>query len=269
MSIMNHIVTSDNSHNYHEKNFKRYGVEMFNGGKVQVLKTFDVPTGIVLLDRRLNGGLPAGSFVCVHANPLAMPEAFLYQFATVMKTYYFTTSRPAKFVRMDMEKLRLDTRFVSFIDVYEQYYLNEYGQFIVEDRYRDKEIFDYVGDWLSKIADEEKGEYNIIIDSLSFFLNLSTEWGLKDWLINKLYTLAKESGTVVYCHLIKGLHPPHVVSRVLEISDVVFDIEVERAGERFVSKFAVPKLRGKRPVSEYFRFYVEEGVQVDTSRDIA
>jgi len=236
---------------------------------VQILKTSDVPTGIVLLDRRLDGGLPAGSFVCVYANPLAMPEAFLYQFATVMKTYYFTTSRPAKFVKQDMEKLRLDTSFVTFVDVYEQYYLNEYGQFIVEDRYKDKEIFDYVDDRLSRIAEEESGEYNVIIDSLSFFLNLNTDWGLKDWLINKLYTLAKEKGVVVYCHLIKNLHPVDVVNKVLDISDVVFDIEVERVGERLVSKFAVPKLRGKRPVTEYFRFYVEEGIQVDTSRDIA
>ncbi|MDI3497590.1 RAD55 family ATPase [Archaeoglobus sp.] len=236
---------------------------------MQILKTSDVPTGIVLLDRRLDGGLPAGSFVCVYANPLAMPEAFLYQFATVMKTYYFTTSRPAKFVKQDMEKLRLDTSFVTFVDVYEQYYLNEYGQFIVEDRYRDKGIFDYVDDRLSRIAEEESGEYNVIIDSLSFFLNLNTDWGLKDWLINKLYTLAKEKGVVVYCHLIKNLHPVDVVNKVLDISDVVFDIEVERVGERLVSKFAVPKLRGKRPVTEYFRFYVEEGIQVDTSRDIA
>lgn len=236
---------------------------------MQILKTSDVPTGIVLLDRRLDGGLPAGSFVCVYANPLAMPEAFLYQFATVMKTYYFTTSRPAKFVKQDMEKLRLDTSFVTFVDVYEQYYLNEYDQFIVEDRYRDKEIFDYVDDRLSRIAEEESGEYNVIIDSLSFFLNLNTDWGLKDWLINKLYTLAKEKGVVVYCHLIKNLHPVDVVNKVLDISDVVFDIEVERVGERLVSKFAVPKLRGKRPVTEYFRFYVEEGIQVDTSRDIA
>ncbi|WP_456467958.1 RAD55 family ATPase [Archaeoglobus sp.] len=236
--------------------------------QMQVLKTADVPTGIVLLDRRLDGGLPPGSFVCVYADPLAMPEAFLYQFATVMKSYYFTTNRSAKFVKMDIQKLGLDAEYVNFVDVYTQYYLNEYGQFVVEDKYRDKEIFDFVDDQLSKIT-EENGEYNIIVDSLSFFLNLSVEWGLKDWLLNKLYTISKENGTVIYCYLVKNLHPAKVVNKVLDISDVVFDIESERVGERIVSKFAVPKLRGKRPVSEYFRFYVEEGVQVDTSRDIA
>jgi len=236
--------------------------------QVQVQRGLDVPTGIVLLDRWLEGGLPQGSFVCIYADPLAMPEAFLYQFATVMRSYYFTTSRPAKFVRREIEKLGLDAEYVNFIDVYTQYYLNEYGQFVVEDKYRDKEIFDFVDGQISKIL-EEGGECNIVVDSISFFLNLNVEWGFKDWLINKLYTVSKETGNLVYCHLIKNLHPVNVVNKILSISDVVFNIESERVGERIISKFAVPKLRGKRPVMEYFRFYIEDGIQVDTSRDIA
>ncbi len=236
--------------------------------QVQALKSADVPTGIMLLDRRLDGGIPRGSFVCVYGEPIAMPEVFLYQFATVTKTYYFTTQRAAKFVRKDMERLNLDAGNVVFIDIYSQYYLNEYGQFVVEDRYRDKEIFDFVGDRLSKIL-EDDADYNIVVDSLSFFFNLDVEWGLKEWLINKLYTISKERGIVTYGYLIKGLHPSHVVKKVLDISDVVFDIDSERVGERLVSKFALPKIRGKRPITEYFRFYIEEGVQVDTSRDIA
>jgi len=240
----------------------------FTMDQIQTLKPADVPTGILLLDRRLDGGLPRGSFVCVYGEPIAMPEVFLYQFATVTKTYYFTTHRAAKFVRKDMEKLSLNAENVTFIDIYSQYYLNEYGQFVVEDRYRDKEIFDFVGDQLTKIL-EDDGDYNIIVDSLSFFFNLDVEWGLKEWLINKLYTISKERGIVTYGYLIKGLHPSHIVKKVLDISDVVFDIDAERVGERIVSKFALPKIRGKRPITEYFRFYIEEGVQVDTSRDIA
>ncbi|WP_202320496.1 RAD55 family ATPase [Archaeoglobus neptunius] len=236
---------------------------------MQKLKTADVPTGIVLLDRRLDGGLPAGSFVCVYADPVSMPETFLYQFATVMRSYYFTTNRPAKFVKRDVEKLHLDTEQIIFVDIYSQYYLNEYGQFIVEDKYRDKEIFDFVDEQLSKIVEENSSEYNIIVDSLSFFLNLSVDWGLKDWFLNKLYTISKEKGVVVYGYLLKNVHPASVVNKVLDLSDVVFDIESERVGERIVNKFAVPKLRGKQPLTEYFRFYVEEGIQVDTSRDIA
>ncbi len=235
---------------------------------MQRLKIRDVPTGILLLDRRLDGGLPPGSFVCVYADPLAMPEVFLYHFASVGKSYYFNTSRPAKYVKADMDRYGIPNENVNFVDVYSQYYLNEYGQFVVEDRYRDKEIFDFVDDRLNAIV-EQGGDFVIVLDSISFFLKLNVEWGLKEWLINKLYTIAKESECVVYAYLIKDVHPSDVVKRVIDISDVVFDIAAERAGERIVSKFAIPKLRGKRSLPEYFRFYIEEGVQIDTSRDIA
>jgi len=225
-----------------------------------------VPTGIALLDKRLDGGLPAGSFVCVYADPIAMPEAFLYQFACVSKSYYFNTNRPAKFILRDMQSLRLETKNVNFVDVFTQYYLNEFGQFVVEDRYRDKEIFDFVADMLNQIGNEKA---SIIVDSISFFLNLEVEWGLKDWLLNKLYARSKETESPVYVYLTKNVHPISVVYRVLDLSDVVINVESERIGERIVSKFALPKIRGRRPINEYFRFLVDEGVQIDTSRDIA
>lgn len=224
------------------------------------------PTGIALLDKRLDGGLPSGSFVCLYADPIAMPEAFLYQFACVSKSYYFTTNRPARFILRDMQSFRLDTKNVNFIDVFTQYYLNEFGQFVVEDRYRDKEIFDFVADMLNQIASQGA---SVIVDSLSFFLNLEVEWGLKDWLLNKLYARSKETEMPVYVYLTKNVHPISVVYKVLDLSDVVINVESERVGERIISKFALPKIRGRRPINEYFRFLVEEGVQIDTSRDIA
>jgi len=60
------------------------------------------PTGITILDIRLDGGLPEGSLVCVYANPISMPEVFLYQFASVKKTYYFNTSRPAQYIQRNI-----------------------------------------------------------------------------------------------------------------------------------------------------------------------
>jgi KaiC/GvpD/RAD55 family RecA-like ATPase len=233
-----------------------------------ITKPATIPTGIILLDRRLDGGLPEGSLVCLYADPIAMPEAFLYQFASVVKSYYFNTSRAPAYILRDMRMLGLSTDTVHFVDVYSQYFLNDYGQFIVEDRYRDKEIFDFVDENLSKIQ-ENGEECVIIIDSISFFLQLNVEWGLKEWLLNKLYVFTKETRNLAYIYLIKDLHPTNVVKKVLDLSDVVFDIEASRMGEKIVSKFAIPKLRGKQPITEFFRFYVEEGVQIDTSRDIA
>jgi len=233
--------------------------------QLQIPKRNVIPTGIALLDKRLDGGLPSGSFVCLYADPIAMPEAFLYQFATSSKSVYVTTNRPAKYVLRDIQMMRLDGKNVLFIDVFTQYYLNDSGQFVVEDRYRNKEIFDFMAENIEKIEKDSV----IVVDSLSFFLNLDVEFGLKDWLLNKLYAKSKEFENNVYVYLIKNVHPLNIVYKVLDLSDVVINVECERTGERLISKFALPKIRGKKPINEYFRFVVEEGVQIDTSRDIA
>ncbi len=262
--------------------------------ETQVL-TNNIPTGIMVLDKRLNGGLPKGSLVCVYADPISMPEAFLYQFASIRKTYYFNTSRPAEFIKQNMLSMGFEPDVV-FVDVFKQYYLNEYGQFVVEDRYRDKEIFDFVDHQLNNIqqgvfVEEETSsdfsgftrltkarskentelskEFNIIFDSISFFLKLDISRGLKEWLINKLYILSKQTNNLVYIYLTKNVQPLDLTYMVLDICDVVFDIETEKVGDRVTSRLAIPKIRNMPPIAETFRFYISEGVQIDTSRDIA
>jgi hypothetical protein len=42
---------------------------------------------------------------------------------------------------------------------------------VLEDRYRDKEIFDFIDHQISFIV-KEGGDYNVIFDSISFFLKL-------------------------------------------------------------------------------------------------
>ncbi|MEM0350324.1 MAG: hypothetical protein QXR27_06540 [Archaeoglobaceae archaeon] len=54
----------------------------------------------------------------------------------------------AKYVASDTEMLKFSIKNVFFIDVFTQYYLNEYGQFVVGDRYRDKEIFDFFSSYI-------------------------------------------------------------------------------------------------------------------------
>ena len=266
--------------------------------RTQLLLTNNKPTGIMVLDKRLNGGLPEGSLVCVYADPISMPEAFLYQFASVRTTYYFNTSRPPEFIRQNMLAMGFEPDVV-FVDVFSHYYLNEYGQFVVEDRYRDKEIFDFVDHQLNNIQeglfveemetpssafngftkltktkrDERKTikskEFNVIFDSISFFLNLDVSRGLKEWLLNKLYILSKQTKNLFYIYLMKNVQPLDLTYMVLDICDVVFDIETEKIGDRVSSRLAIPKIRNMPPITETFRFYISEGVQIDTSKDIA
>jgi len=181
-------------------------------------------TGICEVDERL-GGLPAGSLVCIYADPISTPELILYEIACSKKTYYFNTSRPSQYIKRDMELLNLNPQNVEFIDVYTQYYLNEYGQFIIEDDFRKKEIFDFVGYALSRIIENNDGkDYNLIFDNISFFLKLNVSYGLKEWLINKLYVISKQTENLCFIYLMKDVHPKSVVNMVLELSDIVLDI---------------------------------------------
>ncbi len=210
-------------------------------------------TGIDIIDEKLRGGLPEGSLVCIYANPISMPEIFLYQIASSRRTYYFNTSRPSQFIRQNMECMGLDTENVKFIDVFSQYYLNEYGQFVIEDNFRDKEIFDFVDYNLSRILQNDGGDYNIIFDTISFFFKLNVSTGLKEWLINKLYVASKHTGNLFFIYLMKNVHPQTLVSTVLDICDVILDIDCEKVHDKMVSRLFIPKIRNM-PSSIFMRY---------------
>ena len=211
-----------------------------------------IKTGIDVIDEKLHGGLPEGSLVCIYANPMSMPEIFLYQIASSRKTYYFNTSRPAQFIRQNMECMGLDTDNVEFIDVFSQYYFNEYGQFVIEDNFRDKDIYDFVDYNLSKIVQRPE-EYNVIFDTISFFFKLNVGVGLKEWLINKLYVASKHTGNLFFIYLMKNVHPPSLVSTVLDICDVILDIDCEKVNDKMVSRLYIPKIRNM-PSSIFMRY---------------
>ena len=211
-----------------------------------------IRTGIDVIDEKLHGGLPEGSLVCIYANPMSMPEIFLYQIASSRKTYYFNTSRPSQFIRQNMECMGLDTDNVEFIDVFSQYYFNEYGQFVIEDNFRDKDIYDFVDYNLSKIV-QTPGEYNVIFDTISFFFKLNVGTGLKEWLINKLYVASKHTGNLFFIYLMKNVHPPSLVSTVLDICDVILDIDCEKVNDKMVSRLYIPKIRNM-PSSIFMRY---------------
>lgn len=56
-------------------------------------------TGIDVLDRKLSGGITAGSVVALIAPPASQAELLLYELTVPRRTLYLTTERSAEAVR--------------------------------------------------------------------------------------------------------------------------------------------------------------------------
>jgi archaellum biogenesis ATPase FlaH len=55
----------------------------------------------------------------------------------------------------------------------------------------------------------------------------------------------------------------------LKACDCIFDVELEKTGDKLINRLSIPKLRGRVPTMEMVKFRVGEGVQIDTTKDIA
>jgi len=219
-----------------------------------------LPTGIILLDYRLSGGVPPGSFVCVYGEPLAVPTAFLCYFASVDRSIYVTTNRLPEDIMREMKSYYLEPEKVVFVNFF-SYYMN-----LKKNKSSDEEVFHAMDEVLEKMKNEKFPI--LVIDSLSFFLSRNVPLEMKEIFLNKLYLASRESEAVIYAYLAKNRHSQEIVSMVHEISDVVFDLSLERVGEKSVYRLSIPKFRGDT-ISEYLRFRIEDGIRIDTSRDIA
>jgi KaiC/GvpD/RAD55 family RecA-like ATPase len=229
-------------------------------------------TGISVLDRTIGGGLPTGSMTYFSADPRSMSEIFIYQFTQSRKTYYFTTGRRPKFVFDDIVNAGFDPSNIIFVDIYSEYYFSSHGDMVenVGNEYVDSKIIEFTEYNIRNIENDSKGEdVNIIIDSYSFFMNLCVNSGIIRQLTNLIYETTKSLQSLTYLYCLKGGQPEQIENSILFNADVIFEANLERASDKIVSTLSIPKIRGMIPNAEIIKFKIGEGVQIDTSKDIA
>jgi len=229
-------------------------------------------TGIFILDRNLGGGLPSGSVVYLSGDPESMSEIFLHQFTQTRKTYYVVTGRRPKYVAQNLQSMGYDISEITFVDIYSEYYLTAQGEPVdnVGNEYVDNQIIDFMVYNLQNI--EAEGEFsgvNILFDTFSFFLNLSVNVGQIKKLMNVIYETTKELGGMTYLYGLKNTQDQALENEVINACDVVFDIELLRNSDEIVSRLSIPKIRGMAPITDMLKFKISEGIQIDTSTDIA
>ncbi len=228
-------------------------------------------TGIEVLDRTLGGGLPSGSVTYIYADAKSMAEVFLYQFTQARKTYYFSNERRPQYVLHDIGNFGFKTSDIVFVDIYSEYYFTAHGEMVdnVGNEFVDAKIVEFTEYNLKRILAEGEEDINIIFDTFSFYLNLKVNPGLIKRLINIIYETTKNLNCLSFLYGLKDSHQKNLENEILKSCDVIFDVELEKTSDKISNRLSIPKLRGRTPTIEMIRFKVGDGVQIDTTKDIA
>lgn len=201
-------------------------------------------TGVDLLDRKLDGGLPPGSLAVLSANPASQSELFLYEIATERPTLYLTPMRSVRAVRDVVSRLSLDTSDVVVAG---------------------PDASSPVESTL-ELVDSMPTSSTLVLDPLEPYEHMPTA---EYWtFLNALKDHLAATEAVAYLHGLDGHHVPPDRDVTEYMADVVFDMTTQRHGETLENTLTVPKFRGGQAIDDVIKLSLTSGVDVDISRNI-
>lgn len=204
-----------------------------------------LPTGISVLDRQLDGGIPAGSIVTLTADPASQSELFLQELTAARGTLYLTTIRSDQAVRDAYDRAKTRTGNPTIRDVGGDAPLDRANRFIRELPQNATLIIDVV-DPLERSRRARYREF-----------------------LNELQTHMVNTSSIAVLHALQGEAIPENRDMSEHMSDLVFDLRTEITTSEIQNRLAIPKFRGGRALEEPIKLQLTESVTIDTSRDIA
>lgn len=202
-------------------------------------------TGIDVLDRKLEGGLPAGSIVALCATPASQAELFLYELTNTRETLYLSFDRDEGAVADGFSRTTARTGDPRI-------------QYVPDDA-----PFDRATRAIGTIPEEA----NVILDPIDV-LERKEPAGYRNFL-NRLRARAVETGGLMILHCLDGHDTKPLRDTTEHMADAVFHLRTEVDGDRVSNRLSVPKLRGGRALTDTVKLQLTDTVAIDTSRDIA
>lgn len=202
-------------------------------------------TGIDVLDRKLDGGLPTGSVVALSAPPASQAELLLYEFAAARQTLYLSTDRDEAAVTETLERAPGHTGSPDVRRVPGDAPL-DHSQRLFRRLPEDSNL---VVDPIDLLEKQDEGRYRNFLNDLQNHLH--------------------NTDGVALLHCLDGRAVPDARDVTEHVADVVFQLHTEYSGDTVETRLAVPKFRGGRALSETIKLELAESVRIDTSRDIA
>jgi KaiC/GvpD/RAD55 family RecA-like ATPase len=204
-----------------------------------------LPTGIDVLDQRLDGGIPPGSIIALCAPPASQAELLLYEFTVPRETLYLTLERTELGISDSLRRTAVDTGDPTV-------------QYVAADQRIDHaiELFRDLPERSTLIVDPHTVIEN---EERSRFVEFMTQL--------RLHVIDTESLAVLHCF--DGENVPELRDTTAHMADVVFRLTTDATGTTVENRLAVPKFRGGRALTETLKLRLTDQVAVDTSRDIA
>lgn len=205
-----------------------------------------LPTGIPVLDRELDGGLPAGSVVVLKADPASQSELFLNTFTHVRETVYLTSVRSADAVADGIAESAVETGDPSVEAVYHEDPIEE------------------TRDNLDALSDGG----TLILDSVEPLEDAAPDRYRP--LLADIGERVDDAGATAVIHALKdGSTRSRNRLATEQVADVVFDLRTRVTSTAIENRLAVTKFRGGAALEEPVKLTLTDTVSVDTSRDIA
>ncbi|GAB7017640.1 DUF7125 family protein [Halostagnicola bangensis] len=202
-------------------------------------------TGIDALDRALGGGLPTGSVVAYRADAASQSELLLYELTSARRTLFLTTERSVDGVLRTIESTRADVGRPTVRSISDGDSLEEVSQLI--------EAF--------------PNESNVVIDTVDLLEYAETAAYVE--FLNRLDEQLCETDSLAFLHCLKGPDEPDNRTRTEHCADAVFDLRTDCSGAELENHLSIPKLRCGGQPTEAIKLEFTDGVEIDTSRDIA
>lgn len=207
-------------------------------------KTEVLPTGIEILDRKLEGGIPTGTVTVLSASPASQSELFLYEFAATRQTVYLATIRTEDAIEEVLDSRDVDSGPVDVIRVDEG---------------------DPIGH-AERILADLPDRVNIVIDPVDV---LETSDGTSyRWFLAQLKQRVTDTPSAAMVHCLRDESTPELRRNTLHLADLVLQLSTDVSGDSVVNRLTVPKFRSGQSVEEVIKLDMTSEVEVDLSRNL-
>ncbi|WP_336339384.1 RAD55 family ATPase [Haloarcula brevis] len=203
-------------------------------------------TGIDVLDRKLDGGIPAGSIVVLSAQPASQAELFLYELTATRGTLWLSLDRTAESVIASIEQTPANTGDPTVRHISGEAPLDNAGKLV------------------SALPETS----NLIVDPLDVLEAQEPHSRFRAFM-NDLQNHIVNTGSLAIVHCLDGREVPPLRDTTEHFADVVFQLDTTTTGDEVENRLAIPKFRGGRAPTDIIKLNLVEEVSIDTSRDIA